>query len=82
MGLLDLYTVAGGINAADVAAAHGKDPETQGRYGVNDPSYWVDEQAGKVFCLVETTDVQAASTVHRQAHGLVAHVLYLVSEHS
>jgi len=83
MGLfLDLYTVAVGIIAADVVAAHGKDLETQGRHVVSYPRYWLDGQAGKVFCLVEAPDAQAASAVHRQAHGLVADENYPVSEHS
>ncbi|MGB8380074.1 MAG: nickel-binding protein, partial [Dermatophilaceae bacterium] len=41
-----------------------------------------DEQAGKIFCLVEAPDAQAANTVHRQAHGLVADEIFAVSEHS
>jgi len=30
-----------------------KDLETQAAHDVNYKSYWVDEKAGKVFCLVE-----------------------------
>jgi Protein of unknown function (DUF4242) len=44
--------------------------------------YWVDEEAGKIFCLVDAPDVEAANTVHRQAHGLVADEIYPVSEHA
>ena len=43
---------------------------------------WVDEAAGKIFCLVEAPDAEAANTVHRDAHGLVADEIYTVSEHS
>jgi hypothetical protein len=42
----------------------------------------VDEEAGKIFCLVEAPDADAANTVHREAHGLVADEIYKVSEHS
>jgi Protein of unknown function (DUF4242) len=42
--------------------------------------YWVDEAAGKIFCLVEAPDAETAHTVHRQAHGLVADEIYTVSE--
>ena len=42
--------------------------------------YWVDEAAGKIFCLVEAPDAEAAATVHREAHGLVADEIYAVAE--
>ena len=42
--------------------------------------YWVDEQDGKVFCLVEAPSADAASTVHREAHGLVADEIFPVEE--
>ena len=41
-------------------------------------TYWVDEAAGKIFCLVEAPDAEAAHPVHREAHGLVADEIYLV----
>ncbi len=69
---MDVHTVEGGVKAADVAAAHAKDLEVQDKYGVNYKSYWVDEDAGKIFCLVDAPDPEAANTVHREAHGLVA----------
>jgi Protein of unknown function (DUF4242) len=69
-----------GATAGDVADAHAADLATQGRYGVNYRQYWVDEANGKVFCLVEAPDADAAITVHREAHGLVADKLYRVVE--
>lgn len=69
-----------GATAADVAGAHEADIAIQQRYGVTYRSYWVDPTAGKVFCLVEAPNKQAASTVHREAHGLVADELYEVVE--
>ena len=45
-------------------------------------SYWVDEVNGKVFCLVEAPDADAAIRVHREAHGLVADKIYQVIEGS
>jgi hypothetical protein len=67
-----------GATAQDVANAHKADLETQGQYGVNYMSYWVDEGNGKVFCLVEAPDADSAITVHREAHGLVADKIYPV----
>ncbi len=79
---LDVHTIEGGVSAADVAGAHEKDLETQGRYDVRYLRYWVDEDAGKIFCLVEAPSADDASAVHRDAHGLVADEIYAVSEHT
>jgi hypothetical protein len=79
---MDVHNMKGGVSAEDVAKAHQADVETQGEHGVNYKSYWVDEQAGKIFCLVEAPNADAASTVHREAHGLVADEIYEVKEGS
>lgn len=79
---MDVHTIEGGVSATDVAEAHRKDLETQAGYGVSYLRYWVDETAGKIFCLVEADDAEAANAVHREAHGLVADEIYPVSEHS
>lgn len=79
---MDVHNIEGGVSAADVAGAHMKDLETQGKYGVSYLRYWVDEDAGKIFCLVEADSAEDANTVHREAHGLVADEIYPVSEHS
>lgn len=79
---MDVHTIEGGVSAADVADAHKADLETQGKYGVSYLRYWVDESAGKIFCLVEADSAEDANTVHREAHGLVADEIYPVSENS
>ena len=79
---MDVHHVDGGVSATDVAEAHQADLETQTKYGVNYKQYWVDEGAGKIFCLVDAPDAEAAMTVHREAHGLVADEIYEVSEGS
>jgi hypothetical protein len=79
---MDIHSMDGGVSAADVANAHKADLETQGQYGVSYLRYWVDESAGKIFCLVEADNAESANTVHREAHGLVADEIYPVSEHS
>ena len=42
----------------------------------------MDESAGKIFCLVDAPDADTATTVHREAHGLVADEIYPVVEHA
>lgn len=71
-----------GATVKDVAEAHLADLKTQDDYGVKYLRYWADEQNGKVFCLVEAPDAEAAVTVHREAHGLVADEIYPVVEGS
>jgi hypothetical protein len=71
-----------GATATDVAKAHAADVETQGKYGVKYIRYWVNDEEGKVFCLVEAPDAETAITVHREAHGLVADRIHEVQEGS
>ncbi len=78
---MDIHTIDGGVSADDVADAHQKDIDTQSQYGVSYLRYWVDESAGKIFCLVEAREADDAVAVHREAHGLVADEIYEVSEH-
>jgi hypothetical protein len=77
---MDVHTIDGGVSADDVAGAHQADLATQDEFGVNYQTYWVDEVAGKIFCLVQAPDAETANTVHRKAHGLVADEIYPVSE--
>ncbi|MEX0869466.1 MAG: DUF4242 domain-containing protein [Nitriliruptoraceae bacterium] len=79
---MDVHSIEGGVAAADVANAHQADLATQAKHDVNYLRYWVDEAGGKIFCLVEAPSAEAASTVHREAHGLVADEIYPVSEHA
>jgi hypothetical protein len=79
---MDVHNIDGGVSAADVANAHQADLEKQGEHGVNYVRYWVNEAEGKVFCLVEAPSAEAASTVHREAHGLVADSVFEVTEGS
>ena len=79
---MDVHENLPGATAADVAAAHEKDVEIQGQYDVTYHRYWVDETNGKVFCLVEAPDADAAVAVHKEAHGLLADRLYPVVEGS
>ena len=77
---MDVHTIDGGVTAAAVEQAHLADLRTQERHDVQYLRYWVDEQHGKVFCLVEAPSPEAAEAVHREAHGLVADELFPVQE--
>jgi hypothetical protein len=77
---MDVHHKVDGLTAEAVAGAHAKDLEVQGQYGVNYLKYWFDDDSGKVFCLVDAPDAEAATRVHREAHGLEADEVIPVRE--
>jgi len=77
---MDIHSLGDGVSMDAVAQAHQADLATQGPHGVSYLRYWVDEDRGQIFCLVEAPDAEAAHTVHRDAHGLVADSIYEVKE--
>lgn len=79
---MDVHDIPGGVAMDDVARAHLADLEIQPAHDVRYLRYWVDEAAGRVFCLVEAPSAQAAADVHQQAHGLVADRIFRVQEGS
>lgn len=79
---MDVHNLGDGVTLDAVAQAHEADLKTQGPYDVQYLRYWVNESHGKVFCLVEAPDANAASSVHREAHGLVADEVLEVQEGS
>jgi hypothetical protein len=79
---MDVHNLDGGVSVDDVAKAHQADLEKQGEHDVNYLRYWVNEAEGKIFCLVDAPSAEAANTVHREAHGLVADAVYEVKEGS
>ena len=77
---MDVHSNVDGATAADVAEAHKMDLEIQEEYDVDYLRYWLDEDAGTVFCLFEGPSREAGEEVHREAHGLVADDIYEVEE--
>ena len=77
---MDVHNITGGVSVDDVAKAHQADLQTQAGHDVQYLRYWVDEKEGKIFCLVDAPSAEAASDVHREAHGLVADQVFEVQE--
>jgi hypothetical protein len=77
---MDIHRGVQGLTADAVAAAHKKDLEVQGKHRVKYLKYWFNEEVGSVFCLCEAPNKEAAETVHREAHGLVADEIIAVRE--
>jgi len=78
---LDVHNLEPGKVTFDaVAGAHQKDLATQGKYGVSFIKYWVDEKAGKVYCLSDAPDSASVYKTHQEAHGLVPALVERVSD--
>ena len=77
---MDVHDHIEGLTADGVAKAHQADLDTQSKYGVKYLRYWFDEGTGKVFCLIDAPNKEAAVAVHQEAHGLVADRIVEVTE--
>ncbi len=53
----------------DIKRNHIADLEVQLKYGVKFIQYWINEDAGLVFCLMEGPDKESCAAVHQEAHG-------------
>ena len=69
-----------GITVMDAAAAHLQDLEIQCDYNCKAMTYWVDEERGNAFCLIEAPNKEAVIKLHRQAHGLIPHEIIEVNK--
>ncbi|HEY3218159.1 MAG TPA: nickel-binding protein [Candidatus Limnocylindria bacterium] len=79
---MDVHHKVTGAKAADVAAAHKQDLATQSKYGVKYLKYWFDEGNGRIYCLAEAPNKEAAIRVHREAHGLLPDEINEVTENT
>ena len=77
---MDEHNAVEGLTAKAVAEAHQADLATQEKHGVKYLKYWFNEDAGKVYCLVDAPNAEAAKAVHQEAHGLVADEIVEVEE--
>ena len=77
---MDTHEKVDGLTAEAVAGAHKMDLAVQEKHGVKYLQYWFNEGNGRVYCLVEAPNSDAAHAVHREAHGLVADDIVEVEE--
>lgn len=68
---MDFHTFPS-ITIDEAKRAHVADERIQNQYGVKYLQFWVNEQAGNLFCLVEGPDKSTVESVHRIAHGHTA----------
>lgn len=68
-----------GIEAKHAAEAHREDLKIQDDYGCRCMTYWVDEERGSAFCLIDAPNEQAVKSMHDKAHGLMPHEILKVN---
>jgi len=60
------------VTIEDVKTAHIADRSIQDKYGVRYHQFWVNQEAGTVFCLIEGPNKETCALVHQMAHGNIA----------
>jgi hypothetical protein len=68
---VDIHPDLQGVTPEQALAAHHRDLEVQGKFGVRYLTFWLNDSEGRAFCLVEAPSKEAAIAVHREAHGLI-----------
>lgn len=66
---MDLHRGLKGLTREDIENVHQLDVQMQDKYGVKYQKFWMNEEAGTVFCLVEGPSKEACAAVHKEAHG-------------
>ena len=69
---MDLHRGLKGVCREDVEHAHHLDEQVQDKYGVKYQKFWMNEETGTLFCLMEGPNKEACAKVHQEAHGMVA----------
>lgn len=60
-----------GATAEQLAAAHLRDLNVQGKYDVQFVNYWFDPERQHAFCLALAPTGEAVTAAHREAHGMI-----------
>ncbi len=69
---IDFHNDMQGVSRENITDAHLSDLEVQDELGVKYHKFWVNEEKGFVFCLIEGPTREACEKVHRMSHGHVA----------
>ncbi|MEE9461851.1 MAG: nickel-binding protein [Bacteroidales bacterium] len=60
------------VTVEDVKGAHMSDLSVQSKYNVRNLQYWINEEAGTMFCLMEAPDEESCAKMHEESHGNLA----------
>jgi len=69
---MDLHRGLKGVSREQAEHAHHLDEQVQDKYGVKYQKFWLNEEAGTIFCLMEGPSKEACAAVHQEAHGMMA----------
>jgi class 3 adenylate cyclase len=69
---MDLHKGMHGIKIEEAEKTHMLDVAVQDKYQVKYHKFWVNEESGTVFCLIEAPNKEACSACHAEAHGNMA----------
>lgn len=69
-----------GITLKDATEAHNLDVAIQDDFDCKAITFWLDEDRGCAFCLIEAPNEQAVRELHNEAHGLIPHEIIEVDE--
>jgi len=64
---MDVHSGFAGVTEEQLRAAHCRDLEIEGTEGVHFERAWLDQAAGKVFCLSSGPSKEAVLRVHEKA---------------
>lgn len=68
---MDYHKIAG-ATIEDVRKSHVADLAVQKKYAVRYHQFWMNQEAGAIFCLMEGPDMKTCEMVHRITHGNIA----------
>jgi len=60
------------VTVEDVKGAHMSDMAVQSKYNIKNLQYWINEEAGTMFCLMEAPDEESCAKMHEESHGNLA----------
>lgn len=68
---MDIHFI-GEVTVEGTQKAHLADLSVQEKYGVSYLQYWINKEAGTVYCLMEGPDKESCEATHREANGITA----------
>ena len=77
---MDVHNLGGPVTLRRRGQGPRRRPADAGRVRRALPALLGRRGAGQIFCLVDAPSAEAATTVHREAHGLLADEIYEVAE--
>lgn len=66
------YHYIPGVSLEEAKEAHLQDLAVQDKYHVKYHQFWINEEAGMAFCLMEGPDKESCAATHKEANGVTA----------